>query len=123
MKQKNYRDANLLAMARGRRCVAIFSQACKTTDGETTIAAHSNQSKHGKATALKASDCYTIWCCWACHSWLDQGASDRQEKIDAFDAAHEIQVREWEKIAADSSEHPKNRKSAEMALEQLKEHV
>ena len=110
MKPKNYRDANLLAMARGRRCVAMFSAMCKGADGETTVAAHSNQSKHGKATSLKASDHYSIWCCWTCHSWLDQGTGSRQERIDAFDAAHEIQVREWERIALDQSESEKNRK-------------
>jgi Protein of unknown function (DUF1364) len=123
MKPKNYRDANLLAMARGRRCIAMFTQFCKGDDGETTVAAHSNQLRHGKGRSLRASDCYSIWACWACHSWLDQGSGGRQERVDAFDAAHEIQIREWEKIAADTSETEKNRKSAAMALEQLKEHV
>ena len=123
MKPKNYRDANLLAMARGRRCIAMFTQFCKGSDSETTVAAHSTQMAHGKGKALKASDCYSIWACWPCHAWLDAGRNSRQEKVDAFEAAHEIQIREWEQIANDPSETEKNRKSAANALTQLKEHV
>jgi cytochrome c553 len=53
------------------------------------VAAHSNQSRHGKAKALKASDIYIASLCARCHSALDQGYHmDKQQKIDMWEKAH-----------------------------------
>jgi len=70
-----FRSPKLLALARGRSCVACGN------DDETVVAAHSNLLEHGKGRSLKAHDAMSAWLCYRCHSELDQGKSmDRQER-------------------------------------------
>jgi hypothetical protein len=96
MKPASYRDKHLLALARGKPCLMLAVEACR--GGDTTVAAHSNQARHGKGMARKADDCYSVWSCAACHSWLDQGKAPKAEKVRAFDAALGRQVKAWQSI-------------------------
>lgn len=73
-KPEVHRNAALLEMARGRPCLLQFPDVCRNPDTETTVAAHSNWSDHGKAGARKADEPFSVWSCYACHSLLDQGS-------------------------------------------------
>lgn len=117
-KPKEWRNPHLLAMAKGKPCLFRIPGVCNHNP-ETTVAAHSNLSMHGKAKARKADDCYTAWGCSACHSWLDQGGAEADVKELAFTLAHIDQVLEWRKIALDRTASPKDRASAIAALTRL----
>lgn len=65
----NYRNQQLLRLARDQQCVM-----CGTQDG-TVVSAHSNLSEHGKGMGLKADDSMVAWLCMRCHSNLDQGST------------------------------------------------
>lgn len=119
----NYRDKNLLKMARGKNCLLLANEVCQYHDTSTTVAAHSNQQKHGKGMGIKAHDYYTVWACANCHTWLDQGSDPKAEKIRAFDAAHVRQVEAWIKISCVRPAHwadVKNYEAAILALERLR---
>ena len=74
-------------------CRAIPCQHCGTQDG-TVVAAHSNQSRHGKGRGIKASDIYVAALCSVCHHQIDQGfLFSRVEKAVMWDEAHEKTVR------------------------------
>lgn len=119
-KPEAHRNAALLEMARGRQCLLQFPDVCRNPDTETTVAAHSNWSDHGKAGARKADEPFSVWACHACHSLLDQGSHlTAEEKRASFDAAHRRQVQEWARIAADPTEKPRFRKAADWALNLL----
>lgn len=118
-KPEVHRNAALLEMARGRPCLLQFPGACRNPDTETTVAAHSNWSEHGKGGARKADEAYSVWACFSCHSMLDQGRLSAEEKRAIFDAGHRRQVQEWERIAADPTEKPRFRKAADWALNLL----
>lgn len=113
-----YRDAVLLEMARGRPCLMMVPGVCNHRL-DTTVAAHSNLSIHGKSKGRKAEDCYTVAACHACHSWLDQGPAPARQKEAAFMAGHALQVMAWRNIAAASDEPERFRKAARRALERL----
>lgn len=117
-KTVEWRNARILAMARGKDCL-LHSPVCAAGNRETTVAAHSNQSIHGKAGARKADDCYSAWACAACHTWLDQGPATYAEKCEAFRWAHLAQITHWKRIAADPSEHWADRRAAQAALTQI----
>ena len=80
-----YRNKKILKSAKGQPCT-VRSVWCNG-DTSTTVAAHSNQSIHGKARGLKASDCFVAYACSGCHRWLDESAASRAEKVEAFNAA------------------------------------
>jgi len=111
------RNAHLLSMAKGKPCMLMLPMC--DGGGETTVAAHSNQSIHGKGGARKADDQYSVWGCFACHSWLDQGSASREEKDAAFNAAHKRQVLAWREIADSYTAKPKDQAAAQWALNQL----
>ena len=111
-----HRNSTLLAMAKGMPCLLRVPGVCQGGT-ETTVAAHSNLSIHGKAGARKADDQYSVWGCMACHiGWLDQGRAPRAAKKAAFMAAHMRQVEEWRFIAADMGNPISNRNAALWAL-------
>jgi hypothetical protein len=100
LKTPYYRSKPLLAIARGKPCLLTAVAGCRGTDGTTTVAAHSNQAKHGKGGHIKANDTYTVWACAVCHTWLDSSYDATQEqKVAAFDEAHYRQLREWIDLA------------------------
>lgn len=115
------RNRSLLDMARGRPCL-LRSPACPLSgDTSTTVACHSNASRHGKAGARKADDHYSVWGCYYCHSWLDQGHADRDIKDAVFGRALAEQLRRWRGIVADLAEPERFRRAAEWALRQHEE--
>ena len=100
-KINHYRDPVLLRMAAMEYCLLQVPGVCNN-DRMTTVAAHSNQSKHGKGMGIKAEDCYTVWACHRCHTWLDQGNASQDEKVNAWNWGHERQIREWRRILRDT---------------------
>ena len=77
------RSKKLLERARLIPC-----QICGSEDG-SVVAAHSNQSKHGKGRGIKASDVYIASLCYDCHKMIDQGSGlTREEKNRSWDMAH-----------------------------------
>ena len=71
-------------------CRALACQHCGYSGENAGVTwAHSNQSKHGKAGAMKASDVYVAALCWICHRRLDQGKDwTQEEKVAHWTAAH-----------------------------------
>ena len=84
-KKPPVRDTRLRDMCRGMAC-----QHCGMAGERAGVSwAHSNQSKHGKAGAMKASDVYVAALCWVCHTRLDQGKDwTQEEKVAMWNAAH-----------------------------------
>jgi len=112
------RSRALLDMAKDRECL-LDSPACpRNGDTSTTVACHSNQSKHGKAGARKADDHYSVWGCFYCHSWLDQGNAEHYTKAAVFDNAMHLQLVRWREVASNPSEPERLRRAAAWALEQ-----
>jgi hypothetical protein len=116
---KNYRDRNLLDLARGQHCLFRLPGICNS-DAATVVAAHSNSSAHGKGGAMKASDVYSVWGCSRCHTWYDSSMSaTRAQREYAFAIAHERQVIAWKAISENPCLKPKNVRAAREALAQL----
>ena len=117
-KPKEWRNPHLLAMAKGKPCLFRLPGICNHNP-ETTVAAHSNLSIHGKGGARKANDQYSAWACSACHSWFDAGPSPAEHKAEWFKLAHADQVLEWRRIAFDRSGKPKDKAAVIAALTAL----
>ncbi|BCF96614.1 hypothetical protein PPGU19_011830 [Paraburkholderia sp. PGU19] len=85
---------------RGEECYLRVSGICQALGwgSETVVPCHSNQSRHGKAGALKAEHRYTVPGCGPCHAWIDQNTvgTPRQVKFDVWDRAYE----RWEPVRA-----------------------
>lgn len=116
-KSKPQRNPHLLRMARGRPCL-LGLPGCDG-GGATTVAAHSNSMKHGKAMGRKADDCFSAWSCASCHRALDQGPASQGEKEVWFGRAHRLQVWWWQRISDDPLSKPKDIEAARWALERL----
>lgn len=118
-----YRDPALLEMARGRPCLLLVPGICNHRV-DTTVTCHSNLPQHGKAGARKADDCCSVWGCFACHAWLDQGPAPAQVKEAAFMDGLHRQALAWQQVATDASEPARFRRAAAraaQALERFKE--
>lgn len=113
------RNPHIMAMAMGKPCLMRVPGVCNN-DPETTVAAHSNSHEHGKAGARKADDCYSVWACYACHAWLDQGqgAQNRNEGDAAWKNAFVRQTKQWTEIYGHSND-PKDKEAAHWALSNL----
>ena len=82
-KKEYIRDKRIL-----EACRTIPCQYCGVQDG-TVVAAHSNQSEHGKGRGIKASDEFVAALCHKCHSMIDQGSRlMRWEREDIWNHAH-----------------------------------
>ena len=79
-----YRDNNLLALAQGEPCLLRATRHCLGSEGSTTVSAHSNELRHGKGRSIKAEDVYSVWACYPCHTWLDQGSGGFEAKTQAW---------------------------------------
>lgn len=118
-KTEPQRNPFLLTMARGERCLLRVPGIC-CNDPATTVAAHSNWAEHGKSGARKADDCYHVWACFACHSWLDQGPAPAEEKRCRWDAAFTWMRSIWLDIVAGMQQAtPKERAAAQWALDNI----
>lgn len=93
VKEKNYRDPHLLAMARGRMPVATLPG--EPDSPETTVAAHANWEEFGKGKGIKASDIFVIYVGFKFHQWLDFGPASKEEKKAAFWCAYRHQLLLW----------------------------
>jgi hypothetical protein len=116
--EARYVDQALTDMAKDRPCLLLVPAICNHRI-DTTVAAHSNLSVHGKAGARKADDCYSVWACSACHYWLDFGKAAGPAKEAAFMLAHANQVLAWRLIAMDQNEPERYRRAAARALQRL----
>jgi len=96
LKEKNYRDPHLLAMARGRMPVATLPG--EPDSPETTVACHGNGPEFGKGKGLKAHDFFVIYAGANFHRWMDTGPAPREEKIAAFWCAYRHQLELWQSI-------------------------
>ena len=85
-----YVNEKILKHAQGQACTYCGAQ------DETVVAAHSNQSIHGKGCGIKAHDCYVAFLCHRCHTWLDSGSGydptqyfmDSEKELMFNDAMH-----------------------------------
>lgn len=112
------RNRRLLDLANGAPCLLLVPGHCSQV-WDSVVACHSNLSEHGKAGARKADDHYSVWGCFGCHRWLDQGGAPAAEKRRVFMGAHRRQVAAWREIARNPSDEPADRKAAQWALDQL----
>ena len=94
-----YRDKDLLRLAQGQECLLNISPRCLCEEGSTTVACHDNSLQSGKGMSLKADDSRTVWGCYYCHSMLDQGKMEYEERQNAFHDAYIRQVHAWAEIA------------------------
>ena len=114
-----YRDRHLLDLAKGEECLLNISDRCMTTDGSTTVACHDNSLESGKGMGLKADDSYSVWGCYYCHSLLDQGHWERDDRKKAFADAYSRQLHEWLKIAQNPCLKPWRVEAARQVLDHL----
>ena len=63
---------------------------------ETTVAAHSNRSIHGKGMGLKAHDLFVAFACSDCHSYYDLGGECAQDYWDRGHAATLVRLCEMD---------------------------
>lgn len=115
-KSTNNRNPALLELARGKECLLRVPGVCNN-DTTTTVAAHSNELSKGKGRGRKADDNWSVQSCAKCHFWLDFGSATKQDKQEAFAAAHQRQLIEWCKIADSYSESPRAQKAAQWGLD------
>jgi hypothetical protein len=87
-----------LEACRGEECYLRVPRICISADWahESVVDCHSNQSKHGKAGAMKAQHIFTVPGCARCHEYIDRGPAPRDEKFAIWDAAYA----EWEPVRA-----------------------
>ncbi len=116
----NYRNSHLLRMAQGKPCLLRIPGVCNG-DWSTTVACHSNEQKHGKGRSIKAHDYWAVCGCSSCHHWLDQGPASRDEKRQAFEAAHSRQVQAWLALYLDTLAAPRDRATVMHALKAMEE--
>ena len=113
------RNPHLLSMARGRACLLQVAGVCNG-DRETTVACHSNLAVHEKGGHRKADDCYSVWGCARCHTWLDSSyAATSAEREAAFMAAHLRQVNVWRVLVTLQTIPEADRRAAQWALDNL----
>lgn len=85
----NFECKDLRDLAPGQPCQAKLPGVCNGRD-DTTVWAHSNESRHGKGRGIKAHDCFGALMCSACHAWLDSDmVASRSEKQAVFRDAFE----------------------------------
>lgn len=73
----------LLELANGAPCMLLVPDVCRG-EPATTVACHSNMSRHGRGAFHKSHDCYIAFGCVRCHHWLDSGGANRAVKEEAF---------------------------------------
>lgn len=119
-KVRRLQNKRLRELASGMPCL-LRAPGVRVHDPATTVACHSNwRELGGKGAHRKADDSYSVWGCFACHTWLDSGnTGDADAKKRVFRTAHVDQRRQWELIAQDAIRSEVDRKAARWALNQL----
>lgn len=85
----NWRHPGLIRLA----SKAPHCMLCGVRNEGQVVAAHSNQSRDGKATALKASDAAIAFLCWTCHGRVDQGNEPKAVKFELWEQGHRATMR------------------------------
>ncbi|WP_259341658.1 DUF1364 domain-containing protein [Bordetella avium] len=83
-----YRNPALLKLAKGQACTVLVPGWCLGVSEparETTVACHSNSSKHGKAAGIKAHDWAIAFGCYGCHFFIDQSNAPYEDKVRYFE--------------------------------------
>jgi len=106
-------------MAMSSGCNARIPGVCRNI-ADTVVAAHSNYGEHGKGMARKADDCYVIYACHACHSWMDQGKASAEAKRSEWDLGFARQRKHWRRITEDPLANHKDKAAAQWALDRIK---
>lgn len=112
------RNSALLDMAQGRPCLLLAPYE-ESHDPATTVACHGNWSDMEKGGGRKADDCYVVFGCHCCHSWLDQSSAPADEKRRVFLFGMVRQRYVLHGIAASTTEPERYRKAAQWALDEL----
>lgn len=112
------RNPAVMDMARGRPCL-LQAPYTMHHDPATTVGCHGNGHQFEKGAHRKADECFVVWGCYECHSWLDQGSASAEEKERVFHLGMFRQMLAWEQVAASESEPARFRKAAEWALDHL----
>jgi hypothetical protein len=86
-KTKYLRDKKRLEACRSLPC-----QYCGAEDG-TVVAAHSNESIHGKGRGIKASDEFIAALCFTCHANIDQGRMSKEDRTEIWHNAHKKTIK------------------------------
>lgn len=97
----------------------MIHKYCTGEEGSTVVACHDNSLQSGKGMSLKADDSRTVWGCYYCHSLLDQGNMEYEERQEAFEEAYDRQVDSWLKIAQNPCLKPWKVDAARRVLEHL----
>lgn len=85
-----YRNHELLDLAR----LAPHCMGCGKRNQGDVVAAHSNQSRDGKGTSIKASDAAVAFLCTIpCHTFVDQGKGTAEERFELWERAHRATIR------------------------------
>lgn len=93
-KKRSGHDKAMLTACRGELCYLRIPGVC-IGGMDTTVPAHSNQAKHGKAMGRKANDQFSVPACHACHAEIDQGGRfTREQKFEIWDRAYAA----WEPV-------------------------
>lgn len=80
----HYVNNAAMAACRGQQCYLKVPGVCLGVGGaDTVVPCHSNQSRHGKGSGLKAMDIFTVPGCATCHKWIDQNWT-KASKADKF---------------------------------------
>lgn len=117
-KAKALRNQAVMDSARGRPCL-LQAPYTMHHDPLTTVACHGNWSTMEKGAGRKADDCYIVWGCFECHSWLDQGSAPAAEKQRVHALGMFRQMLAWEAMAVSETEPLKFRNAARWALDHL----
>lgn len=76
----NLRIPKLLALARESTCM-LTTRVKHQHNQDTVIAAHSDSSKHGKGTGIKAHDVFIAYICHNCHAMLPRLKREEREEL------------------------------------------
>lgn len=85
----NFRNPTLLALAQ----LAPHCMGCRVANVGQVVSAHSNQSRDGKAAAMKASDAAIAFLCDTCHHLVDAGRTVRADALALWEEAHRATMR------------------------------
>ena len=93
-KREKIGGIDYLALCRGQNCYMRL-QCCRN-DIDTVVPAHRNE---GKGMGLKVAHDLTVPACQPCHAWYDQSGAKREDKRNAWNAAHARWVTDRNKLS------------------------
>ena len=113
------RNAAYRELARDKPCMLQIPYVC-SHDPQTTVLAHSNSQAHGKGMGLKADDAIgSVWACYACHTWIDQGDAPAAAKELAFRRGAQRMEAALKDLLASPLTKERDRNAAQWALDRI----